>query len=113
VTAQAANALREHLAALGPVPREIPIGELWAVDFIGHLGFPRADKFARINLDFIELASDQLVEFAIETPKKGATVGILTFHESAGARRTLRYRVLGHDPQLPSSLIAERLFEAS
>lgn len=107
MSARTAAAVREHLAAIGPVPAEIPIGELWAVDFVGHLGFTRADNFARINLDFIELASDKLVEFAVE--KRGALTGILTFHESAGARRTLCYRVLGSDPDRPSSLIAERL----
>lgn len=112
MSARTATAVREHLAAIGPVAAELPIGELWAVDFVGHLGFARADKFARINLDFIELASDQLVEFAIETPEHSAATGILTFHESAAPRRTLRYRVLGHDPDRPPSLIAERLFDA-
>lgn len=113
MSARTAAALREHATELGPAPAEIPVGKLWVMDFFGQLGFLRADKFARITPDVVELSSDELVTFALEKPDGAAQTGILTFHEKAGNRRILRYRVLGIDPNRPSDVIAERLFDAT
>lgn len=112
MSARTAAAVREHLATIGTVPKEIPIGELWAFDFFGQLAFARADKFARISLELIELSSDQLLTFTIEkSAGSSAITGLLAFHEQAGERRTLVYRVLGTDPDKPNDVIAERLFD--